>query len=151
MRFLLVLFISWNAATTLASETFEKVPIQASSPGLVGQIFRRIIPNSIQNYISGYQGEAAGYQIDLEFLGVSDTSLFTSAQAKWQTVIAGDLTEATGICFSDSCGELPCTIDDLRICGQYLSIDGVGGTIGAAGPNLMRTDGSSLPYAGGTR
>lgn len=88
------------------------------------------------------------YQINLATSGVSDTSPFTSAIAKWEAVITGDIPEVQiGAC-SDDCGCIPDPIDDLHICGSYQPIDGSGGVLGAAGPTRIRSDGSNLPATG---
>jgi len=139
--------------TTLASEGVESiVPFEPSlattTISTLGQLAQRVVPSSIRNYLSGYQGNPVGYQIDVSLSGVDDATPFTSAKATWESIVTGDLPEVTAVFGFDRCGCLPCTIDDLRICGQYTRIDGTAGVLGAAGPTRVRL-GSGLPYTGG--
>ncbi|CAB9521194.1 zinc metalloendopeptidase [Seminavis robusta] len=150
MRTICFLVLSVLAvATTSALEDVETVPFAAPSNSVASSLtlfVRRFIPTTVQNMIAGFQ-PLANFQIDLAYNGVSDTSLFTSAQSTWQGIITGDVSDVGNICASDTCGCLPCSIDDLRICGVYLSIDGTGGTLGAAGPTRWRSD-TLIPYTG---
>jgi hypothetical protein len=64
--------------------------------------------------------------------------VFQQAAAKWQSVITGDLPNATygGV-----------AVDDLLIDASGVAIDGPGNVLGQAGPDAFRT-GSQLPYHG---
>jgi hypothetical protein len=81
-----------------------------------------------------------GFQITLSMSGLtaSQQSIFHQAAARWSQVITGDLPNATyrGI-----------AVDDLLINASAISIDGVSGILGQAGPDAFRS-GSDLPYHG---
>jgi hypothetical protein len=83
--------------------------------------------------------------VDLK--GVSDTSPFTNAVAKWKKVITGGLPDSdVALQGSSACGAWPQSIDDLYICGIFTSIDGRSGVLGSAGPRFIRSSGT--PIAG---
>jgi hypothetical protein len=72
---------------------------------------------------------------------------FTSAEAKWEQLVIGELTDiplsvAQGSCGLDSLPAISETVDDLLIIAQVDSIDGPGSTLGFGGPCLIRTTGS---------
>ena len=145
--------LAGTSITTHASEGVESIvpfepSLAATTISTLAQLAQRVVPSSIRNYLSGYQGNPVGYQIDVSLSGVDDDSPFTSAKATWESIVTGDLPEVTAVFGFDRCGCLPCTIDDLRICGQYTRIDGTAGVLGAAGPTRVRL-GSGLPYTGG--
>jgi hypothetical protein len=83
---------------------------------------------------------AGGFQITLSMSGltVSQQAIFQQAAARWAQVITGDLPNATYR------GQ---AIDDLLIVASAISIDGVNGVLGQAGPDAFRS-GSRLPYHG---
>ncbi|MFM9116892.1 MAG: leishmanolysin-related zinc metalloendopeptidase, partial [Planctomycetota bacterium] len=74
------------------------------------------------------------------FQGVSaaDQAVFQQAAARWESIIVGDLPNATY-------GGVP--VDDLLIDVSILPIDGAGSVLGQAGPDAFRR-GSGLPYHG---
>ena len=151
----LVIIIGFVAASALAlsedvddTTTFPITPPTHTMVNQLGQLVRHFIPAPVRNFISGYQGKAAGFQIDLALSGVTDDSLFASAKAKWEGIITSDLQEVTGFIGLDPCGCLPCTVDDLYICGEYRDIDGPEGILGFAGVTRIRVSGS-LPVTGG--
>ncbi|RIX44184.1 MAG: hypothetical protein D3M94_15915 [Rhodocyclales bacterium GT-UBC] len=81
------------------------------------------------------QSAASGFSIDVAFSGGSQyQSYFTAAAQRWATVITGDLPDVG-------------SIDDLRISASVSSIDGVGGILGQAGAQGVRSNGG-LPYSG---
>lgn len=81
------------------------------------------------------QTAASGFSIDIAFSGSSQyQSYFTAAAQRWASVITGDLPDVG-------------SIDDLRISASVTSIDGVGGILGQAGAQGVRSD-SGLPYSG---
>ena len=78
---------------------------------------------------------------------------FRVAEARWQSVIAGEvsdiaLTEAIGFCGSSTA--IDETIDDLLILVDVVDIDGTGGILGSAGPCLIRSAGG-FPIMGRMR
>jgi hypothetical protein len=81
-----------------------------------------------------------GFQITLSMTGLtaSQQAIFQQAAARWAQVITGDLPNATYR------GQ---TVDDLLINASAISIDGVNGVLGQAGPDAFRS-GSRLPYHG---
>ncbi|MGC4002590.1 MAG: CARDB domain-containing protein [Pirellulales bacterium] len=80
------------------------------------------------------------FTIALQITGMtaSQSAIFQAAAARWSQIILGDLPNATynGV-----------AVDDLLINASAVSIDGVGGVLGQAGPDRFRS-GSSLPYHG---
>ena len=62
-------------------------------------------------------------------------SYFVQAAQKWQQVITTDLPDVG-------------SIDDLQIAASVVSIDGVGGILGQAGPDAFRSGTKGLPYHG---
>jgi hypothetical protein len=84
---------------------------------------------------------------------------FVGASARWSQVITGDLPSATIPTHPDDidaittlCGYSPLfasdVIDDLNVCVNIGSIDGVGGVLGFAGPFLSRDSGGKQPSYG---
>lgn len=84
---------------------------------------------------------AGGFNIQINYAGftTSQRAIFEQAAAKWESVIVGDLPNATynGV-----------VVDDLLINANSTAIDGVGGTLGQAGYDRARTTGTKLPYHG---
>ncbi len=82
---------------------------------------------------------APGYQITLNFTGgltASQQAAFTTAAARWQSAILGDLPDVGGI-------------DDVRIDASGAAIDGVGNILGQAGPTGGRNAANHfIPYQG---
>jgi hypothetical protein len=81
-----------------------------------------------------------GFQITLSMSGLtaSQQAIFQQAAARWSQVITGDLPNAT---------YRGTAVDDLLISASAISIDGVNGVLGQAGPDAFRS-GSDLPYHG---
>lgn len=71
----------------------------------------------------------------------SEQLIFDRAAARWEQVIVGDVPDATynGV-----------AVDDLLIDAQAVPIDGVGGILGQAGPDSVRS-GTALPIHGTMR
>jgi trimeric autotransporter adhesin len=78
------------------------------------------------------------FNIDLQFsndsLSASQRQAFNDAANRWSQVITSDIPDINGI-------------DDLRIDVNVSNIDGVGNTLGSAGPTQGRAD-SLLPFQG---
>jgi hypothetical protein len=83
---------------------------------------------------------SGGFQITLSMSGLtaSQQAIFNQAADEWEQVIVGDLPNTT---YSGQ------VIDDLLINASAVSIDGVNGVLGQAGPDALRS-GSRLPYHG---
>ncbi|MCI0331719.1 MAG: pre-peptidase C-terminal domain-containing protein [Planctomycetes bacterium] len=83
---------------------------------------------------------SGGFQITLSMSGLtaSQQAIFNHAADRWEQVIVGDLPNATYR------GQ---AVDDLLINASAISIDGVNGILGQAGPDALRL-GSRLPYHG---
>ena len=84
-----------------------------------------------------------GYDIEIRFTDNSFTSsqraIFREAANQWEQVIVGDVSDV----FINGIGQ----VDDIVIEASAPFIDGVGGTLGRAGPEFIRTR-SSLPISG---
>lgn len=109
--------------------------------------------------VFSYQHVQAGqYNIDMRFIGSATSSqqaTFLAAADRWEQVITGNLSSITftagdsakaGICGVNHPAIIE-TIDDLLIFIEVRSIDGVGGTLGRAGPCYTRTS-NGLPIVG---
>jgi hypothetical protein len=90
--------------------------------------------------VSSSTPSSGGFQITLSMSGLtaSQRAIFQQAADRWSQVITGDLPNATYR------GQ---TVDDLLINASSVSIDGVNGILGQAGPDAFRS-GSDLPYHG---
>ncbi|OLZ48494.1 peptidase [Streptomyces amritsarensis] len=87
------------------------------------------------------------FQIEVRFVGGLSTSqqdVFAAAAERWARVIVGDLETAIVRDFS---GEV--IVDDILIDAEGASLDGLGGTLGEAGPTVLRPQtalaGAGLP------
>ncbi len=83
---------------------------------------------------------AGGYNIDLVLSGFSTSqrAIFEQAAARWEQIILGDLPDVS---------YQGAIIDDVQIVASAVTIDGPGGILGQAGPDLLRA-GSLLPAHG---
>jgi len=83
---------------------------------------------------------AGAFDIQLNFQGLttSERAIFNQAAARWEQIIVGDLPNAT---YNGR------AVDDLLIDASATAIDGVGGTLGQAGPDRFRI-GTLFPYHG---
>ncbi|MCB1670276.1 MAG: pre-peptidase C-terminal domain-containing protein [Gammaproteobacteria bacterium] len=83
----------------------------------------------------------SGFNILIDFDGDLDyLQFFETALLRWTQVITGDLTDV----IHPSTGTL---VDDIVISASVVAIDGLGGTLGYAGPELFRQE-DALPYQG---
>lgn len=79
---------------------------------------------------------ANAFSIDLVYTGSTNFKAdFDAGIAFWEDAIVGDLTEVAGI-------------DDLEISVTVKNIDGVGSTLGFAGPTAIRSTNELLPFKG---
>jgi hypothetical protein len=79
-------------------------------------------------------------------LSAGATAAFAAAEARWEALIFGDITQLPVNLASGACGgafnDHPAvneTVDDVLILAKVDSIDGPGGILGAAGPCWIRT------------
>jgi hypothetical protein len=90
--------------------------------------------------VSGPPPVTGAFDIQFRFTGLTaeQQAVFDQAAARWESVIVGDLANATyqGV-----------AVDDLLIDASAVAIDGQGGILGQAGPDALR-NGSRLPYHG---
>lgn len=97
-----------------------------------------------EDYIGFETVPTSEFNIEVVFpdntLTPSQQAVFTSAAARWEQLIIGDL--------PDVLDPILGLIDDVRIEATAPFIDGPGGILGQAGPRLLRTDGTFLPYDG---
>lgn len=99
------------------------------------------VPLPADTYTSG-GAASSSFNVTIEFVGTWTTALqaaFTEAADYLSSVILADLPDA----IVD--GAL---IDDITITATLATIDGVGGTLGSAGPRALRGDGTYLPATG---
>lgn len=88
-----------------------------------------------------------GYTIPLRFINpptADQCQFFEAAAAKWQSILVGDVPDASGVIAARSCeGSIPTptfrgTVDDVLIDVLRQLIDGPGAVLGSAGPCLAR-------------
>ncbi len=100
---------------------------------------------AVTEYTSGSEDES-GFNIEIVFEGDlwtdENQQAFIDAAEYLSTVIIGDVTD-----FRGNLGDGIVEIDDIQITAEISEIDGVGGTLGSAGPTYIRTD-TSLPISG---
>ena len=84
------------------------------------------------------------FNIEINFtddtLSERQRAIFSDAASRWAEIIIDDIPDV----LIDGIG----WVDDILIDASAPSIDGVGGTLGQAGPTQVRTDGSFLPATG---
>ena len=122
---------SWTLGATPGANT-----LTASATGLTAVTFTA----------TGTAAQTAGYTITLRYIGSMSSGVqaaFEAAKARWEQIITGDLTNSTvnstaGEC-SDNQPAVNETVDDILIFAEVAAIDGVGGTLGQAGPCYIRT------------
>lgn len=99
---------------------------------------------------------SSGFMIEYDWQSSIDPDVqdaFEAAADRWSQVITGDLADvqldvsANAWCTDEAISQV---VDDVLIVVIIESIDGVGGTLGSAGPCYLRT-GSDLPLLGRVR
>jgi len=103
-------------------------------------------------------GTFSPYVIDVRFLTAMtppQRDAFATAANRWMQIIVGDISDVPINLSAGSCanGQSPAmneTVDDVVIFAQVVTIDGVGGVLGSAGPCIRRT-GSFLTAIGSMR
>jgi hypothetical protein len=105
--------------------------------------------------------DAAGFQIHIRqsegvTLSAGQQAAVDAAVTKLQAAITGDVgdigsfTRAAGTCAGAATPALDESLDDVIIYLEFVPIDGAGGTLGSAGPCLVRS-GTALSALGGMR
>ena len=107
----------------VAADNFNSVSESNENNNAIAINFTVTAPSLPFNISVAYSGNSA-YQ-----------SYFVQAAQKWQQVITADLPDMG-------------SIDDLQIAASVVSIDGVGGILGQAGPDAVRPGVGGLPYHG---
>jgi len=104
---------------------------------------------------AGCAGSGPAYEITVCITSVmtaSQKQAFTSAAARWSTVITGDVPSLSGSLAAGTCGagtpSANQTYDDLLIFAAITDIDGPGGVLGQAGPCVIRSGATGLPAIG---
>lgn len=125
--------------TTAATSNFT---VQATSGGRSGTRALSLTVNA---------ASAPGYNIELVYqtaLNPTHQAAFENAKSRWESIVTGDVPDSGPL---GDCGSFhPATdhpVDDLIIYVTVDSIDGVGGTLGQAGPCYIRSA-SGLPISG---
>ena len=132
----------------------------ASSTWTVGQEgTQQVIVSAVANSgtAATFSAEATDLTIEIVFLNhgtPSQDSAFTAAADRWMDILGGELGDvdlsanpvAAGACTPGQ-PTVADTVDDLRVFVDIKPIDGVGGTLGQAGPCLIRSV-SQLPVLG---
>ena len=98
-----------------------------------------------------------GFNLDVQFVGsvsAAQQAIVASAASRWESVVTGDLPEASTNLGAGACGvghpSYNGTVDDVVVFVEFVTIDGPGGTLGSAGPCWIR-GGSMLPIFGAVR
>lgn len=107
-----------------------------------------VSPNAVTNsptiYSAKGKASSAGFDINLRFASVptaSQLAAFSTAAARWETIITGDIASQALQLEVGDCGSsfaINETIDDLAIVVQLQPIDGVNNILGSAGPCVSR-------------
>src|SRR5688572_19664405 len=113
-----------------------------SAPFVVTRPPMTVAPPATVGGLNAKAAGMAGYQIEVVFpdasLTASQKAAFTTAANRWMSIITGDLPDG------NVSGQ---PIDDVRITAAAPAIDGAGGVLGSAGPEVLRGS-SLLPLTG---
>jgi hypothetical protein len=137
-------WVDWTIGSSAGSNS-----VQASSGALTAVTFTAT-------------GQTAGFNIVVRYFGTqqptaNQQAAFAAAQAKWETLIFGDLEDWQVNLSAAWCGsnfpDLPAVnevVDDILIYAKVDSIDGAGGVLGSAGPCYARGAGvnTGSPFIG---
>jgi len=146
---------SWTLGASAGTNTLTAT---ASGSGIAGNPISFNATATAGGGGGGGGGSGSAFDIEIRYNpGSSPTSAqgsaFSQAESQWESVITGDLANtlvnrAAGTCSSPNA--INETVDDLIIFVTLEAIDGVGGTLGSAGPCVIRS-GSLLPLIGQMR
>jgi len=130
----------WTLGPTTGANT-----LTASATGLASVTFTA----------TGTAVPPSTFDVEIRVLGSMSAAVqaaFSTAETKWESVITGDLANVSLTAAQvDACDDaVPAeavTVDDLVIYAKVAAIDGVGGTLGSAGPCYIRTS-NKIPIMG---
>ena len=136
-----------------AREGVAEIAVTAADPGGLSATL------AFQATVSGGEEPPGSFEIEIRFataMSASQMAAFESARARWMAVLAdtelADMPVPEGVVRCPFPGQTyeqnVRAIDDLLIIAAVAEIDGVGGTIGRAGPCGTRQE-SMLPWLGG--
>ncbi|MEX1183612.1 MAG: leishmanolysin-related zinc metalloendopeptidase [Gemmatimonadota bacterium] len=152
--------VVWSAPGGATLNTLSNFRGRASAPNL--------IQNALGNYTQTATLQSTGdavtftydlvqagqYQIDVRFIGdatASQEAIFTAVKDRWEDVITGDLPSVNLNVDAGDCDinhpAVNQQVDDLLLYIEVVDIDGVGKTLGSAGPCYIRQN-SRLPVMG---
>lgn len=138
------------AACTDTQAPDEARPAPAAPSGASLPVMETVqLTNAVAN-------ATGGFDIRLEFINTptpAQQAFFETAAARWESIIVGDVPDASGVIPARSCGSsfptpsLRGPFDDLVIHVLLQPIDGPGAVLGAAGACLVRSQ-DFLPLYG---
>lgn len=155
--------INWHVTegggSLSATTSFSFADGQASAP--VWRLGRIISPQTLRAFVNFktvfISAEiATNYSVDLRYVGEPPTTTiqqaFSNAARRIEAAVVGDESDVAinndiSACGIGGVGTVQETVDDVLIFANIDSIDGPGGTLGGAGPCLVR--GSFLTAVGG--
>jgi hypothetical protein len=138
----------WTLGVAIGTNTLE-----ARVEGLAPALFQATATSGGGGGGGGGGGDNQTFDIVLRIgsgLTASQQAVFQQAVDRWETVITGDIPSVPITASTNSCGTHPAlneTADDVIIYAAGVSLDGVSGTLGRAGPCLIRNNGL-LPALG---
>ncbi|HLL82553.1 MAG TPA: leishmanolysin-related zinc metalloendopeptidase, partial [Longimicrobium sp.] len=134
---------TWTLGTVADGNT-----LTATAPGLTG-------PPVVLRATGCFGGPGAAYEITLcvtTAMTQTQRAAFTTAAARWATLVRNDLADISTSVPEDACGtgtpSMNMTFDDLVIFAAVTDIDGPGAVLGQAGPCFVRTGIGGLPVIG---
>jgi hypothetical protein len=139
---------SWTLGLSIGTNSLE-----ANGQGLPPLRFEATGVSGSGGGGGGGGGGDQTFNIDLRIgsgLTASQQAIFQQAVSRWQAVITGDLPSVPVNVQAGSCGFTPAlneTVDDVLIYARGITMDGVSGVLGRAGPCLIRSSGQ-LPALG---
>lgn len=127
---------SWTLGGSAGAQT-----LQAAAPGLAPVSFAGTA-------VAALPPPSGGFDLDLQVVGSPGASVqaaLNAAVARWESAITGDLPDVSVNVAAGACGvghsALSGVVDDVVLFVEILAIDGVGGTLGSAGPCGVRGGG----------
>lgn len=141
-----------------AKDSNESCRIEAAPAGTYDVLIHAFstFSGTTLNVTSGL--DVLPYNIELVFINngsAVQNAAVENAAARWESILPLDIKDVSFVdnpMAANSCVEGQSTIsaivDDVRIYVDFISIDGPGGTLGQAGPCLMRPGNRGLPVVG---
>ena len=127
---------SWSIEVSSESTS---IGISADGAALVASVSGGVSTLTVSSV--SYASVNGTFDIVIRYSGNSTyQAAFTQAAARWAQIIIADIPDFNSSQYG--------TIDDLLIDASIVSIDGGGGILGQAGPDLFRSSGSRLPAHG---